>query len=66
MNEKLTYSIAEVCAAGNFGRTTAFAAIKSGALRAVKIGSRTVVLEEDFRTYLSKLPPANPSSNHRK
>ena len=63
MREKLTYSIPDICAAGNFGRTTAFNAIKTGALRAVKIGRRTVVLDEDFRDFLKSLPEAKPSAN---
>jgi hypothetical protein len=62
MREKLTHSIPDVCAAGNFGRTTAFGFIKTGALRAVKIGRRTVVLDEDFRAFLKSLPEAKPSA----
>ena len=66
MSEKLAYSVAELCAAANFGRTTAFAAIRSGALRAVKVGSRTLILAEDLRKYLSSLPAANPHPKSRK
>jgi excisionase family DNA binding protein len=58
MGEKLTYSIAEVCAAANVGRTTAYAAIKIGSLRAVKLGRRTIVLAEDLNRFLENLPPA--------
>jgi hypothetical protein len=63
MPEKPTLSIPEICAAGNFGRTTAFGFIKSGALRAVKIGRRTVVLDEDFKAFLKNLPEANSKAS---
>jgi hypothetical protein len=38
------------------GRTTIYAAIKSGALKARKIGRRTIVLDEDLRGWLGSLP----------
>jgi hypothetical protein len=67
MREKLTYSIADICAAGNFGRTTAFGAIKTGALRAVKVGRRTIILDEDFKAFLKSLPEATskPSKKNK-
>jgi excisionase family DNA binding protein len=48
------------------GRTTIYAAIKSGALKARKIGRRTIILEEDLRGWLASLPmqqTANSTSN---
>ncbi|MBR1282939.1 helix-turn-helix domain-containing protein [Bradyrhizobium sp. AUGA SZCCT0177] len=65
MNEKLAFSIAEVCATANFGRTTAYQFIKTGALRAVKMGRRTVVLSEDLRSFLSNLPSARDESRNK-
>jgi hypothetical protein len=62
MSKNHAYNIAEVCAAGKFGRTSAFRFIKSGALKAKKIGSRTVVLEADLQQFLESLPPAAPKS----
>jgi hypothetical protein len=38
------------------GRTTVFAAISSGALKARKIGRRTIILDEDLRSWLMALP----------
>jgi len=38
------------------GRTTIYAAIKSGALKARKIGRRTIILDEDLRRWLVSLP----------
>lgn len=38
------------------GRTTVFSAISSGALKARKIGRRTIILDEDLRLWLMSLP----------
>lgn len=51
-------SISEVCNATNLGRTKIFAAIAAGHLKARKFGSRTIVLTDDLRAFLAKLPSA--------
>ena len=40
---KLTYSIREACFATSLGRTTVFAHIAAGRLKAHRIGGRTVI-----------------------
>ena len=50
------FRICEVCARTGLGRTTVYAAIKSGDLVARKYGRRTIVLERDLRNFLSRLP----------
>lgn len=40
---KLAYSIKEACAASSLGRTTIYAHIAAGRLRAIRIGGRTVI-----------------------
>ena len=60
MNVPLAYSIAEACSVARAGRTSLYEAIRSGALRAVKRGRRTIVLADDLRHYLENLPIVVP------
>jgi excisionase family DNA binding protein len=62
MNTPLAYSIAEACSVARAGRTALYEAIRSGALRAVKRGRRTIVLADDLRRYLENLPAVEPRS----
>jgi Helix-turn-helix domain len=48
--------IPEVCRLTGFGRTTIYAAIKTGDLVARRYRRRTIVLEEDLRKFLRGLP----------
>jgi excisionase family DNA binding protein len=48
--------IPEVCRLTGFGRTTIYAAIKSGDLVARRYRRRTIVLEEDLQRFLRGLP----------
>jgi excisionase family DNA binding protein len=59
----IALKISEACAASRCGRTTLYEAIKQGALRAVKRGKSTLILESDLRRWLEALP-AVTLTNH--
>ncbi|MGA7451319.1 MAG: helix-turn-helix domain-containing protein [Rhodoplanes sp.] len=49
-------SIAQFCERFNTGRTKAYEEIKSGRLRARKVGKRTIITEDDAAYWLERLP----------
>jgi excisionase family DNA binding protein len=51
--EPLAFSVDDSCRATGVGRTTLYAAIKNGELRATKVGRRTVILRADLESWLN-------------
>jgi excisionase family DNA binding protein len=61
--EHLAYNIGEACQVARVGRTAIYEAIRSGELRAVKRGRRTLILVDDLRRWLENLPAVAPKAN---
>jgi len=49
-------TVADFCHAYRLCRETAYKQIREGKLRAVKVGRRTLILDEDARAWASSLP----------
>jgi excisionase family DNA binding protein len=58
----LVHTIPEACSGAKIGRTALYQAIRSGALRAVKRGKRTLIFDDDLRRWLQSLPEMKANS----
>ena len=55
MESKLLLSVVEAAPVIGVGRSTVFSLIKSGKLRAVKIGGRTLIRPDDLRAFVDSI-----------
>jgi excisionase family DNA binding protein len=63
---QLAYSIQQLGDVTGVGRTTIYAAIRDGHLKARKIRRRTVILHDDLQAFLNSLPRVPASGEHAK
>ena len=54
--EPIAVTILEACKASRSSRTTLYAAIGNGDLRAIKRGRKTLILMSDLRAWIEGLP----------
>lgn len=59
-SHKIAYSIREAVDASGIGRSTLYANIKCGTLRATKVGRRTLILQSDLQGWLSSFQANAP------
>lgn len=54
--QKIALTVPEAIEAAPIGRTRLYAALRNGQLKAKKFGKRTLILSEDFQSFLKNLP----------
>jgi len=60
-----SYTIKAVQGVTGLGRSSIYAAIANGSLRARKMGTRTLIMSNDLEDWLNSLPALKPSkANH--
>jgi excisionase family DNA binding protein len=65
MDSPLAYTISEACVVARAGRTSLYEAIRDGALIARKRGRKTLILAEDLRDWIARLPAIEPKNTDR-
>ena len=63
---QFSFSIEEASTAIGVGRTKIYELIGSDALKARKLGKRTIILKEDLEAFLTSLPPYAPEHREAK
>jgi hypothetical protein len=62
--EERPMSVPEFCEVARCGKTFAYQQMNSGALRAVKVGRRTLILPKDYRRWQDNLKPYQKGARH--
>ncbi len=61
--QKIALSLDEATTYSNIGKTRLYQAINDGALKARKLGRKTLILRADLEDFLSNLDTYTPSNN---
>ena len=62
MTEPLAFSITEACRIGAASRSAIYRAVKSGELTLRKRGTRSLILADELRRWVERLPKAVPKT----
>jgi excisionase family DNA binding protein len=62
-NAQRALSFPEFCRRYGIGRTSAYAEVAAGRLRAVKVGRKTLILVDDAEEWLAALPSLQQSGS---
>ena len=62
MNQPFAHTIQEAVVLSRASRTALYQALQKGELRAVKRGTRTLILASDLKAWLESLPAYRPSN----
>jgi excisionase family DNA binding protein len=54
----MAFTVDEASMVSRIGRNNLYLAVQTGALRARKLGKKTLILRDDLRAWLESLPPA--------
>jgi excisionase family DNA binding protein len=65
MTAPLAYTISEACTVARAGRTSVYEAIRDGALIARKRGRKTLILANDLRDWIERLPAIESKTTDR-
>lgn len=55
-NTRISHTIPDACVVTGLSRTTLYEAIKAKKLKMRKCGNRTLILHEDLKAFIAKLP----------
>ena len=57
---KFAYTVVEAARATSISRSTLYEEVRDGRLRLIKVGRRSLILDEDLRAWLGSLAPRTP------